>query len=155
MARNFVIITDHLENDLEDYLTDALEGDEAALKVIVDYTHSLRAAAESLPTAAQAQELVDELQPILNWIEAGADVEDFDGDSEDESDFFETVGYGLSSASNYLGELMIPLSGEGYDSEMILGRVVIEQIPPYDSGRPQATLAGVTYSFVNVPSVSR
>lgn len=150
-AIKFVIITADFHYELEDYAAETLEGDTEALATLIAYAQSLQAAAESA-SATKAEMVKEVLEPVSLWIGAGAPLVDF---QEDEESFEDDIVYGLEAATEILGELMVPVSGDGYDPEMDLGRVSRDQIPSYDPSNPRLTLGDVSYSLVDVPEELR
>ena len=144
----YVLITDDIYNELEDYALDALQGDSAALKSLTGYAKELGKIADSLEDK-EAQEYIS---PALDWIRRGAMVEDFelsDGEYDDEGFGQEVLGP-IEVATQLFGELMVPVDEHGYHPQMDLGRLDADQLPAYSETRPQATLGSIRYSFVDL-----
>lgn len=149
---NYVLITDDFYNELEEYTIDALEGDRAAAAVIRDFGHSLSEAIKDLTDPELKLDASNSFITVQEWLDRGGSIHEFD--SEDETFDEEIVGP-LEGIVQNLGDLLVPLAGDGYDPQMELGRVSIDQIPEYSADRPQVTLAGVRYSFVDIPEENR
>ena len=150
-STNYVLITDDFYNELEEYTIDALEGDRAAAAVIRDFGHSLSETIEDLTDSELKFEASNSFITVQEWLDRGGSIHEFD--PEDEAFDDEIVGP-LEAIVQNLGDLLVPLAGDGYDPQMELGRVGIDQIPEYSADRPQVTLAGIRYSFVDIPEES-
>lgn len=144
--RNFVLIAGDLWNELENEL-----GEPGDLQTLLGYGDSLRRAAVSMDDSLMACAVGEQLEAaerIRTYFEgdslAQAECSDLD------SELLEELLDGLCESTELLGDLLVPLAGEGYDPEMDLGRLEADQIPDYSPARPVVELAGVRYSIVAV-----
>ncbi len=144
--QRFVLIAADLWNELENEL-----GEPGDLEILLDYGDSLRRAAASLDDSLMACAVGEQLE-AAEKIRASLE----DGSlglaecSELDSELLAELLGGLCESTELLGDILVPLAGEGYDPQMDLGRLDADQIPDYSPARPVVELAGVRYSVITV-----
>lgn len=137
-----VLIADDFANELEYYSLELLRSDKEARAAILRYARDLIALSQS----GEFDELDEMLLDVSDWINEDGRLELF----QDEEDFAEVILYDLENATQFLGELLIPLQGEGYYPRLDLGRVSQDQIPPFSPDFPQVTLGPLRYAITPI-----
>jgi len=148
------IITEDLYEFLESSILEIEDQDDHAKETVASFILSLKAAAEGLSDRALAEEVLDALAPALSWVEEGTpNFEEPDGDEDSAAD--EQLLAPLESACALLGDLLVPIGANGYDSNLEFGRLSAEQIAPYEEIVARVSFDGQDYGFTTIPEHTR